>query len=148
VIENIETVITIYQNQFRQKVTLIRDFGSIPEIQGYPEELLHLWTNLIYNGIQAMDFDGELCIRTELVADKVRVTIEDTGKGIPAEVRERIFEPFFTTKDVGKGTGLGLSISKGIIEAHGGELVLDIGSNRTRFVISLPIVRARMDQAA
>lgn len=139
VIENIETVITIYQNQFRQNVTLKRDFGSIPEIQGYPEELLHLWTNLIYNGIQAMNFEGELCIRTELVGDKVRVTVEDTGKGIPLGLRERIFEPFFTTKPLGEGSGLGLDICKKIINHHQGSIDFESEPGKTKFFVELPV---------
>jgi signal transduction histidine kinase len=139
IIENIETVITIYQNQFRQNVTLIRDFGSIPEIQGYPEELLHLWTNLIYNGIQAMNFNGELCIRTQLVGDKVRVTIEDTGKGIPSSLRERIFEPFFTTKPLGEGSGLGLDICKKIINHHQGSIDFESEPGKTKFFVELPL---------
>jgi CheY-like chemotaxis protein len=50
----------------------------------------------------------------------VRITVEDTGMGIPREIQERIFEPFFTTKEIGKGTGLGLSTTLGILRSHGG----------------------------
>ena len=51
----------------------------------------------------------------------VKVSIKDSGKGIPEKVRKKIFEPFYTTKEIGKGTGLGLSISYGIIEKHNGK---------------------------
>lgn len=68
----------------------------------------------------------------------VRISVTDSGPGIPPYLAERIMEPFFTTKPVGKGTGLGLSISKGIIEEHGGRLWLDAKCPNTRFVIDLP----------
>ena len=52
----------------------------------------------------------------------VRLTIDDSGPGIPADVLPRIFDPFFTTKDVGEGTGLGLAITYGIVQEHGGTI--------------------------
>src|SRR5258708_12496612 len=57
--------------------------------------------------------------------DYVRVEVQDTGQGIPAEVRAKIFEPFFTTKEVGKGTGLGLSMVYGIVKQTGGYVFCD-----------------------
>lgn len=68
----------------------------------------------------------------------VEISVEDTGLGVPPELREKIMLPFFTTKEVGQGLGLGLSISRGIISAHGGKLYLDGDAKRTRFVIWLP----------
>ncbi len=53
--------------------------------------------------------------------------VEDTGPGIPADPREQVFDPFFTTKEIEQGTGLGLAISRGIVEEHGGTLLLDPG---------------------
>ncbi len=70
----------------------------------------------------------------------VRLTIEDHGRGIPADVGERIMDPFFTTKARDKGTGLGLSISHGIIRDHGGELWFETQSGEwTRFHVDLPV---------
>jgi len=56
-----------------------------------------------------------------------RVSVADTGTGIPAELRERVLDPFFTTKPVGQGTGLGLSITYSIVRKHGGTLALESG---------------------
>lgn len=67
------------------------------------------------------------------------ITVTDSGPGIPLDIRDKIMQPFFTTKEIGKGTGIGLSISKGIMEKHKGELYLDQESERTRFVVKLPI---------
>jgi signal transduction histidine kinase len=62
---------------------------------------------------------------------------QDSGLGIPDNVRRKIFDPFFTTKEVGKGTGLGLSISKGIIERHGGVMRYAPEEKNTTFVVEL-----------
>ena len=70
----------------------------------------------------------------------IRITIEDHGKGIPAEIQNSIFDPFFTTKSRAEGTGLGLSISYGIIKEHNGELSFETKIGQyTKFNIDLPI---------
>lgn len=80
---------------------------------------------------EPLDKQGERIIRT---------TVEDTGNGIPWQIRDRIFDPFFTTKPKESGTGLGLSISYGIIKDHGGELSVESEPGRyTRFHVDLPI---------
>jgi two-component system NtrC family sensor kinase len=71
------------------------------------------------------------------------VTVQDTGKGIPADVLPRIFDPFFTTKPVGQGTGLGLSISYQIVQQHGGDIrVTSQPGKGTRFTVRLPLSAA------
>jgi C4-dicarboxylate-specific signal transduction histidine kinase len=75
--------------------------------------------------------------QVEVVDDLVHVSVVDSGRGIPEEVRERIFDPFFTTKPVGKGTGLGLSVSKGLAEANGEKLSIKADCPNTCFVLTL-----------
>jgi len=73
----------------------------------------------------------------------VRLTIDDSGPGIPPDVLPRIFDPFFTTKDVGEGTGLGLAITYGIVQEHGGTIqASNAPGGGARFTIELPAVRA------
>jgi PAS domain S-box-containing protein len=101
--------------------------------------LLNLINNA-YDAVLAAPY-RELSISSDVHGKMARLWVEDNGVGIRPDVREKIFQPFFTTKEVGKGTGLGLSISKGIVEAHGGKLFLDQRSDKTRFVIELPLER-------
>ena len=72
----------------------------------------------------------------------LRISVQDSGPGIPPDVLPRIFDPFFTTQDVGSGTGLGLTVSRDIITAHGGNIEVSSKLNAgTTFTIHLPINR-------
>ncbi|MGN6547710.1 MAG: sensor histidine kinase, partial [Aureliella sp.] len=85
-------------------------------------------TNLIVNAVQATPAGGRVRLTIDRPEDAwLRLRVEDSGPGIPEELRERIFEPFFTTKEVGEGTGLGLSIAYGIVQEHGGRLEISQG---------------------
>jgi signal transduction histidine kinase len=102
-----------------------------------------VWTNLIENARDAMDGEGTLTVRTRRDGDCVAVEIEDSGPGIPPEIRNRIFEPFFTTKPVGHGTGLGLDVSfRVVVSRHHGDLRVDSEPGRTVFRVVLPTAEA------
>ncbi|MBE8364113.1 PAS domain S-box protein [Leptospira borgpetersenii] len=137
-VENIETVLTIYHNKIKGGVDVELDFPIRPLIAAYPDDLVQVWTNLIYNSLQAMRFKGKIRISIQDRKDEVRVSIEDNGPGIPQEVRERIFDPFFTTKGPGEGSGLGLDISRRIVKKHQGRIELESESGKTVFHIFLP----------
>jgi len=100
--------------------------------------------NLILNAVQAMKDGGGLTIRTSVVEGVCLIEVCDTGSGIPPAVLPRIFDPFFTTKSEGEGTGLGLSVSLGIVERHGGKILVDseVGKGTT-FTLCLPVSRER-----
>jgi signal transduction histidine kinase len=116
---------------------------SLPRIPGYPAELNQVWTNLIENARDAMDGSGTLTIRTRRDGDCAVVEVEDTGPGIPPEIRNRIFEPFFTTKPLGQGTGLGLDVSfRVVVNRHHGDLRVESAPGRTVFRVALPMTEA------
>ena len=100
--------------------------------------------NLVLNAVQAMKDGGALTIRTSVVEGVCLIEVRDTGSGIPPAVLPRIFDPFFTTKSEGEGTGLGLSVSLGIVERHGGKILVDseVGKGTT-FTLRLPVSRER-----
>lgn len=139
-LENIETVITIYQYRMRSKVSLKKTFLTDATILGWPEDLMRVWTNLILNAIEAMKQKGNLIISTEKNGKYVEVKVIDNGPGIPIEIQKRIFEPFFTTKQQGEGTGMGLGITKSIIEKHFGKISVESEPGRTCFSILLPAI--------
>jgi two-component system NtrC family sensor kinase len=139
-IDNIETVLTLQDNQLKQGIEIIRRYDEIPLINCYPDELIQVWTNLISNAIQAMNNKGVLTISVKNENENVKIGLKDTGMGIPNEIKDKIFEPFFTTKKAGEGTGIGLDLVTKIIEKHDAKLDLEseVGVGTT-FIITLPI---------
>jgi signal transduction histidine kinase len=111
-------------------------------IEGDDERLAQVLDNLIQNALSAMPDGGRLTISCQAVASEdglamARLTVEDTGRGIPAEDHERIFEPFFTGRET--GTGLGLAIARELVEAHGGKISFMKREGRgALFLIELP----------
>lgn len=140
-IEGIETILTLYHNQIKHGVELIKNYGELPKIFCYPDELNQVWTNLIHNALQAMDNQGILVIQTVYLEEEqqVKVLITDNGKGIPPEILPKIFEPFFTTKPAGEGSGLGLHIIRKIIDKHSGKITVESQPGSTTFTVLLPI---------
>ncbi len=138
--QTIETTLALYQNQIKQGIDVIRDLEEISPFLGYPDELMQVWTNLIHNAIQAMKNKGSLTISTKKQEDKVIISIQDTGGGIPKEIQDKIFDAFFTTKIAGEGSGLGLDITKKIIDKHNGKIWFESkeGSGTT-FFVEIPI---------
>ncbi|WP_245915628.1 histidine kinase N-terminal 7TM domain-containing protein [Leptospira johnsonii] len=136
--ENIDTVLTLYQNLFKHGVEVSTNLDGVPEFFGFPDDLMHLWTNLIMNSVQAMSYKGSIGISASLQGNEVIVSIQDKGPGIPAEVKDQVFDAFFTTKPLGEGSGLGLDIAKRIVEKHKGRIWFDSSPGNTIFYVGLP----------
>jgi signal transduction histidine kinase len=138
-------------------VRVEKDLRPLPPISGDAARLRRVVMNLVLNALQSMPDRGVLTIRTRegfmvsgsgLSANPkpqtpnpepprvVRLDVQDTGRGIPAEVRERIFEPFVTTKEA--GSGLGLATAKRIVEEHGGRIGFETGETGTVFWVEMP----------
>ncbi|MDW3649521.1 MAG: ATP-binding protein [Bacteroidia bacterium] len=135
----LDNTLALLKSQLKD-VELIKDYGDIPVIEGFPGKINQVFMNVLTNAIQAMPSGGWIRIKTRRVGGQVEVRIQDTGDGIPKETVDKIFEPFFTTKSLGEGTGLGLSISLGIMKQHGG--FIDIESDPghgTEVILSLPL---------
>ncbi len=138
VIEGIELVLTIYNNQLRQGIEVSKVYQEVPEIPCYPEQLNQVWTNLIHNAVQAMDNKGNLKIEVAQEDEHIVVSVTDSGKGIPPEIKDKIFQPFFTTKGAGEGSGLGLDIVSKIIDKHQGKINVESKPGCTTFRVVLP----------
>jgi signal transduction histidine kinase len=142
--EGLETVLTIYHHQIKQGTELVRRYGEdVPPVRCLPDELNQVWTNLIHNALQAMDYRGTLTLGLARDGERVRVSVADTGCGIEPALRERIFDAFFTTKAAGEGTGLGLDIVRKIVQKHGGTIEVESEPGRgSTFTVVLPIAGA------
>lgn len=140
-------LMTVYAQRGKNKALDIR--SGDPEICAIPGEMRQLITNLLNNSIDAVPHGGCIRVRvsaaTERKAERragVRLTVADSGTGIPRAIRARLFEPFLTTKkDV--GTGLGLWVCKGIVERHRGSIRVKSsaapGKSWTVFSVFLPL---------
>jgi signal transduction histidine kinase len=105
--------------------------------RGHAEKLRQVLVNLLRNAAEAAGAGGRVEIRIGAGGPVAEVAVEDSGPGIPEELRARLFEPFFTTK--AKGTGLGLAVSRAIARAHGGDLeTTQAPHGGARFALRLP----------
>ena len=141
--QGIESTINIVASEVKYKADVVREFGTLPDIECLPTQLNQVFMNLLVNAAHAMgEVRGTITIRTGTEGASVWLEFSDNGSGIPLEVQGRIFDPFFTTKPMGKGTGLGLSLAYGIIQKHQGTITLDSAPGRgTTFRIVLPVAR-------
>ncbi len=136
----LDSTISIAMNEIKYKATIEKDFGEIPLLSCYPQQLNQVFLNILVNAAQAIKGSGIIKLKTWAEESFVVISISDNGAGIPADIQEKIFDPFFTTKPVGDGTGLGMSISYEIIKKHKGNITVDsqVGQGTT-FTIKLPI---------
>jgi signal transduction histidine kinase len=134
---------------FRRRVSTVTDFDEdIPDVECYPGLLNQVFLNLVVNASQAIEGDGTVTIRTRLEGEMVHVSVSDTGRGIPPEVRPRIFSAGFSTKPVGEGTGLGLTITREIVEdTHGGKISFETEMGKgTTFHVLIPLRQPRAEE--
>jgi len=140
--EGLESTINIVWNELKFKADLKKEFGEIPSTLCNPGQLNQVFMNLLVNAAQAMDNFGVITVRTTSEDGMIRVSVSDTGCGIPPDRIKRIFDPFYTTKDVGKGTGLGLSIVYDIVKKHNGEIKVESDPGvGTTFTVQIPVVQ-------
>ncbi|MBC7454216.1 MAG: ATPase [Massilia sp.] len=137
----IDSTLNIVANEVKYKADVIKEYGSIPEIECLPSQINQVIMNLIVNAAHAIgEQRGRITLRTGLDGDEVWVEVADNGSGISRENLSRIFDPFFTTKAIGKGTGLGLSLAYGIVQKHHGRIEVDTELDKgTCFRIVLPV---------
>ena len=136
----VREAVELLRRVIESSVSIELDLREPAWIVGDAGQLEQVLLNLGPNAADAMPDGGVLTIRTGSVdPGHVQLTIEDTGTGIPDDVKAHVFEPFFTTKGVGHGTGLGLASAHGIVTQNGGSIALDttVGSGTT-FTITLP----------
>jgi len=138
--ENIDTTLALVYHELRDKATVIKQYGEIPRIQCYPNELNQAFMNLLMNAGQAIEQQGTITISTYSDDAQVYIKISDTGRGIPPGDMPRIFDPGFTTQGAGVGKGLGLSIVYNIVQKHHGNIYVKSEAGKgTEISIALPV---------
>jgi two-component system sensor histidine kinase PilS (NtrC family) len=136
-----ETIDLFFQDEaIKEKVVVEPLLSRGLEVEGDPRRLRHAVWRLLRNAAEASPQHG--VIRVTLEPDEAkgqaRLNIQDSGPGIPPEMKERLFEPFATTKP--GGTGLGLSVVLGVVQSHGGTVeAWGNASSGTTFTINLPL---------
>jgi PAS domain S-box-containing protein len=142
----VEQVLALTTHLFASHQIRLETFpaNGLPDVMVDRHMIEQVLMNLILNAVQAMKNGGVLTIKTAVVEGVCYVDVSDTGSGIPASILPRVFDPFFTTKGEGEGTGLGLSVNLGIVERHGGKILVEseVGKGTT-FTLCLPVSRER-----
>ncbi|WP_367949321.1 PAS domain-containing protein [Bacillus sp. FJAT-29790] len=140
IIPILKSVLSLFEFEAKKKNIIIHfEFNDeIIQIDCDENRLKQVFINFIKNGFDAMPDGGDMTIRVTVQNDQVRISIQDTGIGIPPEKLKNIGEPFYTTKK--KGNGLGLMVSFQIIESHNGKVTIESEVNKgTIFMIDLPV---------
>ncbi len=141
--ELIQEAIGIVQEKARsEEIDIKADISKELHCQCDPDQLKQALLNLLLNAIDAVGSHGSVTIDAGRASHHVRITVTDTGQGIPDTVLPNIFDPYFTTKD--HGSGLGLSEVHRIVSAHGGTITAENGAGRgAMFTINLPVTGER-----
>jgi signal transduction histidine kinase len=122
----------------RRHIDVTRERAGDPVVLGDEGQLHQVVLNLVTNALQAIDDGERLVLATRAEAGRGLVEVRDSGHGVPAQERDRVFEPFFTGRE--DGIGLGLFVSYGIVERHGGSIVVgDAPEGGASFTVSLPL---------
>ena len=122
-VTTLERALRMVENDVRHRAELVKHLGEVPLVLGNASRLEQVIINLLLNALQALQAEGPHTIEVTAAKrgeDRVVLSVRDSGRGIPDEIRGRIFDPFFTTRRVGEGMGLGLAVCKTIIEGFGG----------------------------
>jgi signal transduction histidine kinase len=130
---------------FRRRITFEADLGEVPEVECFPALLGQVLLNLVVNAAQAIPEEGKVSVRTRTEDSYVHIEVQDNGRGIRPEDRDRIFQTGFTTKPIGEGTGIGLAISREIIvDTHHGSIDFESEPGKgATFHVRIPIHQAR-----
>lgn len=149
IIEN--SLLLVSHRLEKLKISITKNFQTeLPNIRGNKNQLEQVMLNLLINSLDSIE---EKCISDPACEKRIILNaarkdnyvilyIQDTGKGIPENIKDKIFDPFFTTKQPGKGTGLGLSVVYKIIESHNGKIQIDSNEGiGTTVKISIPVYK-------
>jgi signal transduction histidine kinase len=137
--QGIDDTLVLIQHEIKAGTEVVKEYGELPKIACYPNELNQVFMNLLSNAAQAIETEGKITIRTFAEKGNVHIQIFDTGVGIPKEEVEKLFDPGFTKNGTRVKAGLGLFTSYNIVQKHDGKIEVEsvVGQGST-FTIILP----------
>ncbi len=136
----LDNTLTLVNHRLKNRVEIIKEYGNLPKVNCFPNQLNQVFMNILVNASQAIEGKGTIHIKTRIEGPNVVVSFQDSGSGIPGDLQRKIFDPGYTTKGAGVGTGLGLSIVHQIIEAHQGRIEVESAAGEgTTFTFLIPI---------
>lgn len=137
----IEDVLELTQAKaYKENIDIVKKFDPLPKLYVDPEFIKTCFFNIILNAFHAMPLGGKLSVKLARTNASCRMTVSDTGVGLPEEKAAKIFDPFFTTKAT--GIGLGLALTKRVVEEHGGKVEFSSTQGKGSTVtIDLPITK-------
>jgi signal transduction histidine kinase len=147
--ESLDTALLFLRHRMKERIQVEKRYGP-QETLYCTGEFNQVLLNVIANAVDAIEGEGKITLTTGQRDGMRFISVQDTGRGIPREIRERIFDPFFTTKPVGQGTGLGLSIAHSIVQAHQGRIEVRSEEGKgTEVAIEIPLdLEARINEPA
>ncbi len=138
----VSDTLELCQERFRNHniQLLISDIPPHLAVECKSVQISQVLINLLSNAHDAVEGVSDKWVRLDVFEEQARVElhVQDSGPGIPANLRDKLFQPFYTSKEVGKGIGMGLTVCKGLVEGHGGTLNVDLSGPNTKFVVSIP----------
>lgn len=138
--EGLESTLNLLESDFRERITVRKEYGRLPRIACYPGELNQVFLNLLKNAAQAIEHSGTISIKTLQENQHVHVQISDDGKGIPPDRIQKIFDFGFSAGGARVKMSSGLSTAYNIVQKHNGEIkVTSAVGKGTTFLIILPI---------
>jgi signal transduction histidine kinase len=137
----VDSAVQLAKTQFRDRIVVETQFGTVPEVECFPHLLSQVILNLVTNAGQAIEGTGTITVGSRLEGDAVHIWVADTGRGIRDEDKPKVLKQGFTTKPVGVGTGLGLlMVHRAVVEGHGGSIDFESEWGRgTTFHIRIPL---------
>jgi signal transduction histidine kinase len=139
--QSLENTLVMFNSRMKHVEIELNFDPDLPPVSAYGSELNQVWTSLIENALESMNYNGTLRLSTRLSGQLALVEVWDSGPGIEAAILSRIFEPFFTTKAPGRGLGLGLDTVQRIVNKHSGFVTVESKPGLTCFQVRLPLDR-------
>jgi len=140
VVAVIDSVLLLLDHKIKGRIRVERNHVPAQALHWSAGRLHQILMNLLANAVDAITGEGTIVITTIQTPEHFRISVGDTGTGIPEAIRSKIFDPFFTTKLAGEGVGLGLAISHDIVQKHGGSI--EVRSEEgvgTEFIVKIPL---------